>query len=111
MKKVPILLLSLLIAVVSPAYQFAFGQSVLTAEELLSLERYTIRQLSPDGTELIYSISTPRTANEKPGGAHTKYFRMNLINKESVPLFEEGMKGSSPRYSPDGSHIAITKKE
>jgi len=111
MKKVHIFLLSLLVSTIMPASQFAFGQSVLTPEELLGIERYSIRQLSPDGTELIYSISTPRSANEKPGGAHTQYFRMNLMNKESVPLFEQGVKGSSPRYSPDGSHIAFIKKQ
>ncbi|NOR86124.1 MAG: prolyl oligopeptidase family serine peptidase, partial [Bacteroidales bacterium] len=67
-------------------------------------------QLSPNGKEIIYSIYTPRTANEKPGSSHKKYFRMNLKNNESDTLFEDDIKASSPQYSPDGSMIAFLYK-
>ena len=36
---------------------------------------------------------------------------MNLVSKESQALFEEGFKGGSPRYSPDGSFISFTHKK
>ncbi|MBC8315435.1 MAG: S9 family peptidase [Bacteroidales bacterium] len=102
---------TLLLIAALPAFHVSFGQSVFTAKDLLGLERCRVHQLSPDGTELIYSVSTPRGANEKPGSAHTKYLRMKLVNKESSPLFEKDMKVSSPRYSPDGSFIAFTHKK
>jgi len=102
----------LLIVLALPAIQLSFGQSVFTPEDLLGIERCSIHQLSPDGNELIYSVLISRGTNEKPGPAHRNYFRMNLSNKESNPLFEKVVKGSSLRYSPDGSLIAfIYKKE
>lgn len=103
--------LAILLLVVSSTAQFAYSQSVLSPNDLLALERCGITQLSPDGSELIYSISTPRTANEKAGGSHYKYYKMNLTTKESSPLFEEDFKGSAPHYSPDGSHLAFTYTE
>ena len=35
---------------------------------------------------------------------------MDLANNESIPLFEDSIKGGSPQYSPDGSYIAFTHK-
>lgn len=102
---------SLLIIIALSGFQLSFGQSVLSPDDLLGLERSSIHQLSPDGSELIYSILTPRGANEKPGRAHRKYFRMNLNSNESSTLFAENMKGGSPQYSPDGSFIAFTFKK
>ncbi|NPD43952.1 MULTISPECIES: prolyl oligopeptidase family serine peptidase [unclassified Lentimicrobium] len=94
-----------------PLSQLAFSQSVMSPSDLLSLERCGISELSPDGSELIYSISTPRTANEEAGGSHYKYYKMNMTTQESTLLFEEGFKGGSPHYSPDGSHLAFTYTE
>ena len=111
MKKLLKPVYSLLIIIALFGFQLSFGQSVLSSGDLLGLERSSIHQLSPDGSELIYSILTPRGANEKPGGAHRKYFRMNLKSNESSPLFAENMKGGSPKYSPDGSFIAFTLKK
>jgi dipeptidyl aminopeptidase/acylaminoacyl peptidase len=93
------------------AFNNVFSQSVFTPDDLLKLERSRIYQLSPDGSELIYSVSTPRGPNETPGAAHSTYYRMDVKSKETSLLFEEGVKGSSPLYSPDGSAIAFIKKE
>lgn len=87
------------------------GQSAFTPKDLLSIERCSIQQLSPDGSELIYTVYTPRTPNEEPGGYHRQYIRLNLETKKSKPLFEKDFKGGSPHYSPDGKHIAFTHKE
>ena len=89
-------------------YAFSVNaQNPLTATDLLGLKSAGGLQISPDGSEMLYSVSTPRDANEAPGGPHTEYFRMKLEDGSSSPLFEEGIEGSSPRYSPDGKRIGF----
>lgn len=83
------------------------AQNPLTAEDLLALKRTGGLQISPDGSEIIYSLSTPRTANEAPGSSHSEYYRMTLADGTSAALFPEGIKGSSPRWSPDGKYIGF----
>ena len=83
------------------------GQDVLTASDLLGLKSVAGVQLSPDGSELIYSVSTPRRPNDKPGGSKSTYYRMTLADGSSVPLFKEKTQGSSPRWSIDGKHIGF----
>lgn len=83
------------------------GGNVLAAGELLALRSCGGVQLKPDGTEMIYSLSTPRGPNEEPGPARTEYFRMTLPDGKAEPLFPEGVLGSSPGWSPDGQFIGF----
>ncbi len=83
------------------------AQNPLTATDLLALKSAESLKISPDGREIIYSLSTPRGANEAPGSSHSQYFRMKLEDGSSSALFEEGIKGSSPQYSPDGKRIGF----
>ncbi len=111
MKKTYTLVLALCLVVALFAFTPGFGQQPVSPGDLLGMERASIHQLSPDGTEIIYSVSIPRGANEAPGSARRTYYRMDLETKASSPLFEEGFKGSSPQYSPDGTYIAFTHRE
>ena len=83
------------------------GQAPLTPEELLKLKTISMVHLSPVNREVIYSVSTPRGANDKPGGATRQYFRASLENWIPTPLFENQAKASSPRYSPNGKYIGF----
>ena len=98
--------LALIIFMLIPNFSLD-AQNPLTAADLLALKRAGSVKISPDGSEIIYSLYTPRGANEAPGSSHSKYFRMKLEDGSSTPLFEEGIKGSSPQYSPDGKRIGF----
>lgn len=111
MKKLYTFLLVATLLLALPLVQDSNAQNTLSPQDLLALNGCAVNQLSPDGTEIIYSIYIPRTANEKAGSSHKKYFRMNLADNESSTLFEEEFKGSAPQYSPDGSMIAFTFKK
>lgn len=100
--------LSVIFVFTTISFQQAHAQNVLTPADLLSLERCSIHDLSPDGKEIIYSLSTPRSPNEKPGSAHRNYYRMNLESKEAITLFDKDFKASSLQYSPDGTYISFT---
>ncbi len=110
MKKIINFTSVLFLFIILHTFQISFGQSVLTPAELLGLKRGYVYDLKPDGTELIYSVLTPRGPNEEAGPAHREYFKMDLTSNGSVPLFDEDIKGSSPKYSPDGSFITFLYK-
>jgi len=93
------------------AIPFLQAQNILTAEELLSLRSSSGIVISPEGSEALYTLSTPRGPNEDPGGPHSKVFKINLITGKTAPLFEAERNGSSPRWSPDGSMMAYLYNE
>lgn len=86
-------------------------QDVLSAPDLLGLKSCSGVQLSPDGNEVLYAISTPRGPNDEPGRSTTKYFRKKLPDGNPIPLFGKDVKGSSPRWSPDGKYIGFLCSE
>jgi len=86
------------------------AQQTLTPEQLLQLKSSRTTQLHPNGEQLIYTVYTPRTANEAPGGSHVEYRLADLNSRTSKPLFPEGLKGSAPLWSPDGETLAFKMK-
>lgn len=97
-----------LLLIIMPIIQSSYAQSVLSPADLLSLQACSVIELSPDAGEIIYAAYTPRTANEKPGGSHRAYFKLDMKTNNSSPLFEDSIKGGSPQYSPNGMYISFT---
>ena len=85
----------------------AYGQDPLSPEELLKLKTIGAVQISPDKKEVIYSVSTPRGPNDKPGSSTRQYLRASLTDWVPTPLFENIANASSPQYSSDGKHIGF----
>ncbi len=103
-KILAILVLTLAIGNISHA------QDVLSPADLLALKYTRTNQLSPDGSQLIYSLYTPRNANEKAGGAHSEYQLLNLETGQSTALFGEDEKFKSPSWNNDGTQLAVIEK-
>ncbi len=89
----------------------AKSQEPLSPDELLRLATIHAVHLSPDQQELIYSVSTPRGPNDKPGSAVVRYFRTPLADWDPTPLFRERDRAASPRYSSDGKFIGFLDAE
>jgi len=83
------------------------GQDILSPKDLLSLQSCRGIQLSPDGNQILYSISTPRSPNDPPGFSQSTWWKMTLKDQVANPLFNGEIKGSSPRWSPDGKTIGF----
>ncbi|MFV0366223.1 MAG: prolyl oligopeptidase family serine peptidase [Mangrovibacterium sp.] len=84
----------------------ALAQNKFTAADLLALKSVTLEQLTSNGNQLIYRESTPRSANDKPGGAIGKYMLMDMKTKQATPLFSEEKSAFYPSYSPEGTLLA-----
>ncbi|MGW8317213.1 MAG: prolyl oligopeptidase family serine peptidase, partial [Bacteroidales bacterium] len=85
----------------------AVEKQPLSPDQLLGLKTVGGVQFSPSGKEFVYYVSTPRGANEFPGGPHQRYYRGGAGGKTDDPLFPEGFRASSVRYSPDGKWLAF----
>jgi dipeptidyl aminopeptidase/acylaminoacyl peptidase len=107
MNPTPILRCYLCIIAIALLFNPLSGQEVLSPSDLLGLKSCSSPQLSPDGTQVIYSVSTPRGPNDKPGPARSVYFRLDVQSGHTSPLFDKGIIGSSPRWSPDGTQIGF----
>ncbi|MBS2099304.1 S9 family peptidase [Carboxylicivirga linearis] len=108
--KTPLFKLFTIVIIAFTSTHYSHAQESLSPEDLLSLKTVRTNQLSPDGSKLIYTIYTPRTANEKAGGAHHSYMVMDLKTKETHTLFNDDDKHSSPKWNVDGKLLAFTKK-
>ena len=99
--------LVILLAFLVVSFEDSLGQDILSPADLLALKSCSGIRLSPDGSQIIYSVSTPRGPNESPGPSRSTYWKMTLLDQTASPLFKEEVKGSSPRWSPDGKTIGF----
>ena len=86
------------------------GQEPLNAQDLLNLKFCSKAEISPNGENIIYTVGTPRGANEKAGSSHLVHYKMNLKQKTSQGIFNDSIHASSPMWSPDGKWISFLYK-
>ncbi|MCG8579626.1 MAG: S9 family peptidase [Bacteroidales bacterium] len=101
---------ALLLAMLLLVSTQTIAQDILSPDELLQLKSSRTVQMHPDGSKLIYTVYTPRTPNEAPGGSHLQYMLADLETNQSTPLFDDDTKAYSPQWSHDGKHLAFRKR-
>jgi len=89
---------------------FVFSQKPLSAEDLLSLKAVREAKISPNGEWIAYTVSTPRQADEKPGGYDTDLFIMSITKQTPIPFVLGDDYISSIQWKPDGSQISFRMK-
>ena len=77
---------------------------LLTPEKLWSLKRISGASLSPDGSELLFSISTP---NFEKNNSKSDLYIVNIKSKDMKRLTFEGNHNSSPCWSAKGDKIGF----
>jgi dipeptidyl aminopeptidase/acylaminoacyl peptidase len=83
------------------------AQDPLTPEQLLKLKTIGVVQVNPVKSEVIYSVTTPRGPNDRPGGPSQRYFLASMEDWVPAPLFEERPGAGSPQFSSDGKYIGF----
>lgn len=89
---------------------YLFGQKPLSPDELLALKAVRETKISPDGNWIAYIVSTPRQADDEPGGYDTDLFLLSTKDKVSMPFVIGDDYVSSIQWKPDGSQIAFRMK-
>src|SRR5512139_1063506 len=83
----------------------AASAQTFTFNDLLSTRRVSDPQLSPNGKHVLYTVGTvDRTGNR----VINHIFRVNVDGSEIRQLTNGDRSHGSPRWSPDGEHIAYT---
>jgi len=84
-----------------------YGQDPLSIDDLLNLKFCTGTEMSPDGESIIYTVGTPRGANEEAGGPNIVHYKMNLKKRKPNVIFNDSIHASSLMWSPDGKSISF----
>ena len=103
------LVLSLMIPALF-ALQAPASADVVTAEDMLSIKSSYYADISPDGRWIAYTLSVPRCAKEKAGGAYSELYLVDTKTGEILPFITGKVNVGSPRFSPDGKKIGFTMR-
>ncbi|MCX6615804.1 MAG: S9 family peptidase [Acidobacteria bacterium] len=92
-----------LLLVLLAAGPLAAQKKPFSIEKLLSLERISDPQASPDGTKVLFAVTSPDVArNTRP----SQIWRAPLEGGAPQQVTREGTRNQRARWSPDGKRIA-----
>ncbi len=96
-----------LVAVLVAAAPVALLAQGITPEQVVSIQNVGSVALSPDGKLVAFTLSKPRAADEKPGGARSELWIVPAAGGEPRAVITAPNSASSPQWSPDGRTLAF----
>ncbi|HET6680397.1 MAG TPA: S9 family peptidase [Gemmatimonadaceae bacterium] len=75
----------------------------MRVEDFLSVRAVSDPQLSPDGTSILYSVSTASLSENR---RVDMTYRLSLVTGTPVPFPDDSTRASAARWSPDGRLVA-----
>jgi len=101
----------LLLSAILFSSALVYAQDVVSPTDIINLEFTRTSDLSADGNSLIYGVFRSRSPNERPGGARSTYYLMNLESGDTRTLTDDSINLSAPQFSPDGENIAFLYRD
>jgi dipeptidyl aminopeptidase/acylaminoacyl peptidase len=106
-KTIAVIFLMLFVLTFLPHSQLLIASDIFTPEDVLKLKSCTSAQISPDGKWIAYTMSVPRCATGKPGGAYSELYLVSVEDGDILPFITGKVSIRSPHWNPDGSRIAF----
>ncbi len=85
----------------------AFAQ--IAPEDVIRLRTVGAVAISPDGQNIAYSVTSPRSDAEGPGRAFSELFVMPYGGGEPVQITERPQAAGAPQWLPDGRLAFVTR--
>src|SRR5262245_57676417 len=80
---------------------------VLTPELILTIRQATDAQISPDGSRIVFQVSRPRAADEKPGASIPELWLVPTDGGEPARFTTSQEGERAAQWAPDGRTIAF----
>lgn len=79
----------------------------LSPRDLLNLKGVSSVQISPDGKLVAYTVSVPRAADDKPGGAYMELHVVEVKTGITRPFITGKVNVSAVQWTPDGQAVSF----
>ncbi len=109
-RRVHAALLMLCLLMVYWTGQVRAQDKVLTPELILTTRQVTDAQVSPDGSRIIFQVSRPRAADEKPGASIPELWLVPTAGGEPSRFTTSPEGDRAAQWSPDGRKIAFLSR-